>query len=144
MSKHENPLKVEFLKKYQIYHGALGSICVEMKLNRNRFDYWYEEDLEFKSAIDTLDRSFVDVVEEIVWKKITQDKDSVWMWRYLQNKAPDRWKDAAVMSQLTGAAEITHKFELVDKVVGPKYVESKVTGTKPLPKPDKPDNNVPA
>jgi hypothetical protein len=121
---NDHSKKKEFLENYQKTFGAQGQVCLALKIPTKTADSWYQQDPIFKADIDTLDRSFIDIIEKRVLQKINEGDDK-WMWRWLTCRAPDRWRESNSMS-LTAIAQgglVATRFEIVDKIVDPKTLD---------------------
>lgn len=93
---HKKEKKDEFLKIYWATMGKITKACIATKVSRATFYNWLdpkqkEYDEQFSDAIKMADLSFIEMCEEQVWKKIESGSD-LWLWRYLRNHAPERWK----------------------------------------------------
>ncbi len=111
--------KKTFLDDYQKTFGATGQCCLKLKISACTVTQWVKNDPEFKADLETLDRSFIDIIEKRVLQKI-QDGDDKWMWRWLVCRAPERWRDGNTMS-LTAIAQgnniVATRYEIVDNIV---------------------------
>jgi hypothetical protein len=132
MSLHSK--KKEYLKSYQENYGAVGQCNLLTGVSQKTFNTWVGEDEEFRDALETLDRSFLDLAEKKAWEKALEGNDT-WLWRVLCCRGGDRWRDntMAKTTAITGT-KLVQRFELVDKVIGndseKKMIASKTTTTK--------------
>jgi hypothetical protein len=93
---HKKEKKDLFLQNYINSFGKVAVSCLASKVSKSTYHNWRnpkekEYDKDFDDAITMADLSFCEAVEEEVWKKIKNGSD-LWMFRYLRNHCPERWK----------------------------------------------------
>lgn len=115
---NDHSKKKEFLQNYQKTFGQVGQCCLAMKISVKVLNSWIKNDESFRDDINTLDRTFIDIMETAVLKKIKEGDDK-WIWRWLTCRAPDRWHESNSMSMAAiaqgGAAAV--RFEISDNII---------------------------
>ncbi len=84
--------KQKALDLYRTYEGNRAKVLIEMEIHPRTWNWWIQHDPLFHDAIDLINDYLVGNVEDQVMKKIKEGNDT-WMWRYLKNKAPDKWDE---------------------------------------------------
>lgn len=108
---HKKQKKDLFLQNYVNSFGHVSKSCMASKIGRSTFYNWInpkekEYDKDFADAVSLADASFVEIVEDEVWKKI-KDGSDLWMWRYLTTHSPERWKASESDEQVhTGTIQL--------------------------------------
>jgi len=69
--------------------GVVTLACKEVGIARQTHYVWYNEDLEYKKAVDDISDVALDFAESILFKKI-QDKDTIATIFYLKTKGKKR------------------------------------------------------
>jgi hypothetical protein len=108
----QKKLKEQFLKLYKESHGHIASSALTMGIDRKTFYNWKASDPDFKETVETLNDSFVELVEAKVQDKIKEGNE-LWMWRYLKCHKPETWHDE-VKQEHSGSL----KLEIVNKTLG--------------------------
>ena len=118
-------LKKDFLDGYAKSFGKIAMTCIALNIDRGTYYGWMKSDPDFAKAIDTLDHSFVEFVEEKVHEKIKNGSD-YWLHKYLttgpgrhikdsDGNTLDRWmKEKAEPTELSGSLKLDIDKKVID------------------------------
>jgi hypothetical protein len=87
-----NTIKKEFPEILFMAAGFRKAACEKAGISRTSFYNWYNDDPEFRKAIDEVDQSLIDMAESQLLINIKKGKETSLIF-FLKNKAPHRWRD---------------------------------------------------
>ena len=89
MSKGNNIKKAEMIKALEKSLGVVTIACKEVDIARKTHYEWYNEDAEYRKAVDDLSDVALDFAESMLHKQI-QEKDTTATIFYLKTKGKKR------------------------------------------------------
>ena len=89
MSKGNNIKKSEMIKALEKSLGVVTIACKEVDIARKTHYEWYNEDAEYRKAVDDLSDVALDFAESMLHKQI-QEKDTTATIFYLKTKGKKR------------------------------------------------------
>ena len=96
MSKHQPKVwKKRLLEALERNLGIVTAACKEVGISRDRFYHYYNNDLEFKKAVDDIEEIQLDFVENQLFKKIQSGSERSILF-YMKYKARSRGYKSSV------------------------------------------------